>query len=113
MKILSEPPWVVEIDGIKFATPEAVVLLLKAVSEERDTLEAKLKAENLAKSDAWEKLDYFEAQLASLREPLGKLKHHLGTEGEYCITRADKRPMSWESLGLSGLFLEIDEFLDA
>jgi hypothetical protein len=37
--IPNEPPWVVEIDGIKFATPEAVVLLLKAVSEERDTLE--------------------------------------------------------------------------
>ena len=37
-RMLSDPPWVVEIDGIKFATPEAVVLLLKAVSEERDAL---------------------------------------------------------------------------
>ena len=36
--MLNDPPWVVEIDGIKFATPEAVVLLLKAVSEERDEL---------------------------------------------------------------------------
>ena len=40
--MLSDPPWVVEIDGIKFATPEAVVLLLKAVSEERDELEARV-----------------------------------------------------------------------
>ena len=37
--IPNEAPWVVEIDGIKFAAPEAVVLLLKAVSEERDALE--------------------------------------------------------------------------
>ena len=37
--IPNEPPWIVEIDGISYATPEAVVLLLKAVSEERDTLE--------------------------------------------------------------------------
>ena len=36
--IPNEPPWIVEIDGVSYATPEAVVLLLKAVSEERDTL---------------------------------------------------------------------------
>ena len=46
--IPSEPPWIVEIDGIKFAAPEIVLLLLKAVSEERDELKegnAKLKQE--------------------------------------------------------------------
>lgn len=43
MTDINEPPWVVEIDGIKFATPEAVVILLKAVSEERDDLEAKIR----------------------------------------------------------------------
>ena len=37
-QILTDPPWVVEIDGIKIATQAAVVLLLKAVSEERDAL---------------------------------------------------------------------------
>ena len=37
--IPSEPPWIIEIDGIQFAAPEAVLLLLKAVSEERDQLE--------------------------------------------------------------------------
>jgi len=37
--IPNEPPWIVEIDGVSYATPEAVVLLLKAVSEERDALE--------------------------------------------------------------------------
>lgn len=42
MTDINEPPWVVEIDGLKFATPEAVVILLKAVSEERDDLEAKV-----------------------------------------------------------------------
>ena len=44
MKLLNDPPWVVEIDGIKFATPEAVVLLLKSVSEERDELQEALEA---------------------------------------------------------------------
>ncbi len=44
-RILSDPPWVVEIDGIKFATPEAVVLLLKAVSEERDELREALEGQ--------------------------------------------------------------------
>ena len=42
--MLNDPPWVVEIDGIKFATPEAVVLLLKSVSEERDELREALGA---------------------------------------------------------------------
>ena len=42
-KTLNDPPWVVEIDGIKFATPEAVVLLLQAVSEERDELREALR----------------------------------------------------------------------
>ena len=38
MTYINDPPWVVEIDGIKFATPEAVVILLQSVSEERDEL---------------------------------------------------------------------------
>ena len=37
--IPNEPPWIVDIDGIQFATPESVLMLLKAVSEERDELE--------------------------------------------------------------------------
>ena len=43
-RTLNDPPWVVEIDGIKFATPEAVVILLQSVSEERDALEAQVVA---------------------------------------------------------------------
>jgi len=39
MMIPNEPPWIVEIDGTQFAAPESVLLLLKAVSEERDELE--------------------------------------------------------------------------
>ena len=42
--IPNEPPWIVEIDGVQFAAPEAVLLLLKAVSEERDKLEAENEA---------------------------------------------------------------------
>jgi len=34
--IPKEPPYIVEIDSTKFAVPEQVALLLKAVSEERD-----------------------------------------------------------------------------
>ena len=41
--IQNEPPWVVEIEGIKFVTPEMVCLLLQDVSEERDQLEAEKK----------------------------------------------------------------------
>jgi hypothetical protein len=44
MTDINDPPWVVEIDGIKFATPEAVVILLQAVSEERDAFEEALAA---------------------------------------------------------------------
>ena len=36
--IQKEPPWVVEIEGVKLATPELVCLLLQDVSEERDQL---------------------------------------------------------------------------
>ena len=42
--IPNESPWIVEIDGIQFAAPEAVLLLLKAVSEERDSLLAVARA---------------------------------------------------------------------
>lgn len=42
-KILNDPPCVVEIDGVKFATPEAVVILLQSVSEERDALREAVK----------------------------------------------------------------------
>lgn len=42
MSDINDPPWVVDIDGIKFATPEAVVILLEAVSEERDALQEAL-----------------------------------------------------------------------
>ena len=48
--IPNEPPWIVEIDGIQFAAPEAVLLLLKAVSEERDSLLAVARA---AKGVLW------------------------------------------------------------
>ena len=37
--IQNEPPWVVEIEGVKFVAPEMVCLLLQDVSEERDQLE--------------------------------------------------------------------------
>ena len=47
MTIPNEAPWVVEIEDIKFAVPEAVCLLLKAVSEERDSLLA------VARAAAW------------------------------------------------------------
>ena len=50
--ILNEPPWIVEIDGISYAVPEAVAFLLKDVSEERDTLKKvaeRLSAETMAK----------------------------------------------------------------
>jgi hypothetical protein len=40
--IPSEPPWVVEIEGVKFVTPELVCLLLQEVSEERDQLKEAL-----------------------------------------------------------------------
>jgi hypothetical protein len=53
--IQNEPPWVVEIEGVKFATPELVCLLLQDVSEERDQLEAELveyKAEIERRDDA-------------------------------------------------------------
>ena len=42
--IPNEPPWIVEIDGVQFATPETVLLLLKAVIEVRDQLEAENEA---------------------------------------------------------------------
>ena len=42
ISIPTDPPWVVEIDGVKFATPSAVVELLKVVSEERDSLEQRV-----------------------------------------------------------------------
>ena len=38
--IQKEPPWVVEIKGMKFVTSELVCLLLQDVSEERDQLKA-------------------------------------------------------------------------
>jgi hypothetical protein len=41
--IQNEPPWIVEIEGEKFATPELVCLLLQDVSEERDQLKAEKK----------------------------------------------------------------------
>ena len=49
MPDINDPPWVVEIDGVKFATPEAVVILLQSVSEERDALEAVVGAARYAK----------------------------------------------------------------
>ena len=42
--IQKEPPWVVEIEGVKFVTPELVCLLLQDVSEERDEFEVENKA---------------------------------------------------------------------
>ena len=42
--IQNEPPWIVEIEGVKFATPELVCLLLQDVSEERDQLEEEKEA---------------------------------------------------------------------
>ena len=41
--IQTEPPWVVEIEGVKVATPELVCLLLQDVSEERDQLKEELR----------------------------------------------------------------------
>ena len=54
--IPNEPPGIIEIEGIKFATPEPVAFLLKAVSEERDDLNAeneKLIAEVAGMRDKW------------------------------------------------------------
>ncbi len=65
---LNDPPWVVEIDGIKFTTSEAVFLLLKAVSEERDALEAELEQANIAVEEYQDWLKKAEAQVARLRE---------------------------------------------
>ena len=41
--IQKEPPWIVEIEGVRFAVPELVCLLLQDVSEERDLLKAENK----------------------------------------------------------------------
>ena len=41
-EIPAEAPAIVEIEGIKFAVPEPVMYLLKAVSEERDELQIAL-----------------------------------------------------------------------
>ena len=67
-RTLNDPPWVVEIDGIKFTTSEAVFLLLKAVSEERDALEAQLEQANIAVEEYQDWLKKAEAQVARLRE---------------------------------------------
>lgn len=58
-RTLNDPPWVVEIDGIKFATPEAVVILLQSVSEERDALEAQAARLREAGCAALELLDKY------------------------------------------------------
>ena len=49
---IHEPPFVVEIEGTKFAVPEAVALLLKAVSEERDSLLAVARAAKIVEKMA-------------------------------------------------------------
>ena len=53
-----------------------------------------------------------EAENQHFREELEKLKKHLGREGEYCITRADGEPMSWESLVVSDIFEKLDKLLE-
>ncbi len=50
-------------------------------------------------------------QVEGFKEEVGKLKQHLSTEGEYSITRSDGESMSWESLVVSNIFLELDALL--
>ena len=52
-EIPEDAPCIVEIEGIKFAVPEPVMYLLKAVSEERDELEAENAA--LKREIVWHK----------------------------------------------------------
>ena len=47
----------------------------------------------------------------AFRDECSKLKKHLGPDGEYCITRADKESMSWESLVVSDIFEKLDALL--
>ena len=70
MSDINDPPWVVEIDGIKFATPEAVVILLQSVSEERDELEAELRQANIAIEEYQDWLKKAEARVQRLTEAL-------------------------------------------
>ena len=63
--------------------------------------------------DALEKkLKDAEAVVNGFKEQVGKLKFHLSPEGEYSITRSDGEPMSWESLTVSNIMLELDALLE-
>ena len=53
-----------------------------------------------------------EAVVNGFKEQVGKLKFHLSPEGEYSITRSDGEPMSWESLTVSNIMLELDALLE-
>ena len=81
--IPSEPPWTVEIDGISFATPESVLMLLKAVSEERDELESENDALSLDRNlydKGWDKaLDKLRIYRELLAE-VGDYFKHLGMD---------------------------------
>ena len=50
--------------------------------------------------------------LEKLREPVLALKYHLSDEGEYSVSRTDKKPMGWgEVIMIGNIFEEIDEAL--
>ena len=69
-----------------------------------------LMTENQSLRDANAEL---QRQIDEFKEEVGKLKHHLSPEGEYSIIRSDGKPMSWESLVVSNILLELDELLRA
>ena len=71
--IQQEPPWVVEIEGVKFATPELVCLLLQDVSEERDQLEAELLKFRRLDITWGEEVKELDLTIANLKEELGHL----------------------------------------
>ena len=50
--------------------------------------------------------------LVLIKDEIIKLKQHLGPEGEYCITRVDKKPMSWESIIVGDIMFNIDNALE-
>ena len=100
------------------------------VAEKRRTEEEKWEADSKNRSAKWDRerrayaaLDALEAagitnpeavqHLAALVEPIKKLKHHLSDDGEYCITRADGKPMWVESFSVSDQLEVIDKSLAA
>ena len=81
-------------------TPEEVKRMLATIADEYN--EATWALEYIAQ---------LEDKNETFRDECLKLKKHLGPDGEYCITRADKESMSWESLVVSDIFEKLDSLL--